>query len=401
MSFVNIFSAVERTDPSPARHGESHSQFIDRVAGHFWVQVRDLIEEWFSRLCSDAQADVRGRLRCRDDRQSKGAFFELYLHECLLRMGYAVTCHPEVDGTSRRPDFLAEKDGSAVYVEARSASPSDVVVGAAARVNTLHESLNKIDSPNFFLWIDVERQGGGPLRAGPLRSELEKWLKELNPDAYEDRGNGRRDFPEAKPYEANGWRIQVRAFPKSPDARGKEGVRPFGIFSGGQAFGGQDKEGIRNALSNKGSAYGQLGAPYVVAVASSSMSTDDYDVENALYDTEALLVPTGSGGETYPAALVHSPDGYWRKGDHWAHRHVSAVLVVKDLHPASVGARQHTIWEHPDPEWPVPPLPVWRRSTVDGHGAMHFADPARTPSEWFGLTDPWPIGEPFPRKDRS
>lgn len=397
---MNIFSAVERTDPSPAGHRESRSEFINRVAGPFWDQVRVLIEEWFSRLCPGARADVRGRLRSRDNRQSNGAFFELYLHECLLRMGYTVTCHPEVEGTSRRPDFLAEKDGSAVYVEARSASSSDVVVGADARVNTLYESLDKINSPDFLLWIDVERQGGGLLRAGPLRSELGKWLKGLNPDAYEDRGNGRRDFP-CLPYEANGWRIQFHALPKSPKARGKEGVRPLGIFGGGRAFPGQDKQGIKNALSNKGSAYGPLGAPYVVAVASSSITTDDYDVKNALYGTEALLVTTGPGGETYPAALARSPDGYWYKGDHWAHRHVSAVLVVKQLHPAFVGTQQHTIWEHPEPERRVPPLPMWRRSTVDSHGAMHFVDPARTPTEWFGLTDPWPIGEPFPREGRS
>ena len=120
---------------------------------------------------------------------------------------------------------------------------------------------------------------------------------------------------------------------------------------------------LKNALSDKGSAYGPLGAPYVVAVASSSITTDDYDVKNALYGTEALLVTTGSGGETYPAALARSPDGYWYKGDHWAHRHVSAVLVVKQLHPAFVGTQQHTIWEHPDPERRVPPLPMWRRST--------------------------------------
>ncbi|RKT69535.1 hypothetical protein DFJ66_2768 [Saccharothrix variisporea] len=397
---VNIFSAVERTDLSPAGHGDSHFEFIDRVAGPYWDQVRDLIEDWFSRLCPDAQADVRGRLRSRDDRQSKGAFFELYLHECLLRMGYTVTCHPEVEGTSRRPDFLAQKDGSAVYVEARSASSSDLVVGAVARVNTLYDSIDKINSPNFFLWIDVEKQGGDPLRARPLRSKLERWLSGLDPDAYRHRGNGRRDFPDLS-YEADGWRIQFHAIPKSPAARGKAGVRPLGIFGGGQAFTVQDEEGIKNALSDKGSAYGPLSAPYVVAVASSSITTDDHDVKNALYGTEALQIGTGPGGETDPDALVRRPDGYWYKGDHWDHRHVSAVLIVKQLHPAFVGTHQHTIWEHPDPEWPVPPLPIWRRATVDAHGAMHFADPVRTPTEWFDLTDPWPIGKPFPIRSRS
>ena len=265
MHGVNIYSAYERTDPSPARHGSSQFEFLDRVAGRFWEQVRDLIEEWFSRLPADAQADVRGRLRDKDDRQSKGAFFELYLHECLLRMGYAVTCHPQVTGADRHPDFLAMKDGEALYVEARSASPSDVSVGAAARVNTVYESLDKVDSPNFFLWIDVERQGDGQLRSRPLRAHLETWLRDLDPDDYADHGNGRDDFPDMS-YEADGWRIQFHALPKSPKARGREGVRPLGIFGGGRAFWVQDEEGLRGALSDKGSAYGALGAPYVVAV---------------------------------------------------------------------------------------------------------------------------------------
>ncbi|WP_143078605.1 hypothetical protein [Nonomuraea pusilla] len=91
-------------------------------------------------------------------------------------MGYTVTRHPEVDGTNHRPDFRAEKDGGAVYVEARSASSSNVAVGADAKVNTLYESLDKLDSPNFFLWINVERQGGGPLRARPLRSTPAWWI---------------------------------------------------------------------------------------------------------------------------------------------------------------------------------------------------------------------------------
>ncbi|BCB78382.1 hypothetical protein GCM10022251_30340 [Phytohabitans flavus] len=82
---------------------------------------------------------VRAAIRCglsgcgaKDDRQVRGAFFELYLHERLLRIGYTVTCHPVLEGTSRRPDFLAERDGRSIYIEARSASATDVAVGAAA-----------------------------------------------------------------------------------------------------------------------------------------------------------------------------------------------------------------------------------------------------------------------------
>lgn len=158
---MTIFSTFTRTDASPASHGESHADFLDRVAGSYWDQVRDLVEDWFARLSPDARADVRGRLQSRDDRQSRGAFFELYLHECLLRMGYAVTCHPELDGTSRRPDFLAEKDGRSFYIEARSASSSDVAVGNSARVNAVYES---------------PRQDGLPILL-PLDRRCETWRR--------------------------------------------------------------------------------------------------------------------------------------------------------------------------------------------------------------------------------
>jgi hypothetical protein len=116
---------------------------------------------------------------------------------------------------------------------------------------------------------------------------------------------------------------------------------------------------------------------------------DDHDVLNALYGTEAVLVATGE-------AIRHS-DGYWFAGDHWEHRGVSAVLVVKNLHPAFVG-RQHTIWEHPDPENPVNAFPMWQRSVVGVDGRMAFVEPDRTQANWFGLGDRWPVGEAFPEE---
>jgi hypothetical protein len=391
---VKIFSMTTRTDPSPASHGDGHFQFLDRVSGPYWDQVRDLIEDWFSRLCSEAQADVRGRLRSKDDRQFNGAFVELYLHECLLRMGYSVTCHPELEGTSRRPDFLAEKDERSIYVEARSASSSDVAVGKSARVNAVYESLDKLDSPNFFLWINVAKQGDDPLRARPLRGRLEKWLAGLNPDEHSLEDKRRDDLP-AFSHEDAGWKIEFRAIPRSPVARGREGARPLGIFGGGAAQWVQDDEGIRGALMDKGSVYGSLGAPFVVAVASSSMTLDDHDVLNALHGTEVIELRTFADG-TQSTAATRKPDGYWYRGDHWDHRGVSAVLVVKNLHPAFVGKQQHTIWEHPDPEAPVDPFPIWRRSLIEG-GGMTFVEPERSQAEWFDLGDPWPVGEAFPR----
>lgn len=394
---MGIFSSITRTDSSPSRHGGSQFEFLDRVSGAYWDQVRDLIEDWFSRLCPGAQADVRGRLRSSDDRQARGAFFELYLHESLLRMGYSVTCHPELEGTTRQPDFLAEKDGRSIYVEARATSSSDASLGPAARTNVVYESLDKIDSPNFFLWIEVVRQGDKPLSAKPLRGRLEGWLADLNPDDYVV-GQSREDLPCLTHVEEEdgGWNLEFRAIPKSPDARGKEGVRPLGIFGGGKAGLVNDDITLRGALKDKGTAYGPLGAAYVVAVASGSVSLDESDVLDILYGTDVPEIrPQPDGSETY--VQVRRPDGYWYAGGHWAHRGVSAVLVVKNLHPAFIGGQQHTIWEHPDPEIVVDELPIWRRAFRGAGGNVTFVDPQRAQADWFGLGDPWPVGKAFPR----
>ncbi|MDG4803592.1 hypothetical protein [Micromonospora sp. WMMD980] len=309
-------------------------------------------------------------------------------------MGYSVTCHPQLEGTSRRPDFLAQKDGRSVYIEARSASPSDVVVGKSARVNAVYESLDKLVSPNFFLWINVAMHGEAPLRVRPLRGRLEKWLGGLDPDDHTLEGKHRDDLP-GFIHEDAGWKIDFRAIPKSPKARGRKGARPLGIFGGGEAQWVQDEEGIRGALADKGSAYGSLDAPFVVAVASSSISLDDYDVINALYGTEVVEIRTYADG-TQSTAMARKPDGYWYRGNRWDHRGVSGVLVVKNLHPAFVGKQQHTIWEHPSPEQAVDALPMWRRAVPGADGDMTFVEPERSQAYWFGVGDPWPVGEPFP-----
>jgi len=154
--------------------------------------------------------------------------------------------------------------------------------------------------------------------------------------------NGPKTWSLGLTHEDAGWKIGFRAVPKSPEARGRDGARPLGIFWGAEAPWVQDEEGIRGALTDKGSAYGSLGAPFVVAVASSSISLDDDDVLNALYGTEVVEFRTFADG-TESTAMARKPDGHWYRGDRWDHRGVSAILVVKNRHPAFVGTQQHTI----------------------------------------------------------
>jgi hypothetical protein len=79
-----LFDATARSDATPARHDEERFAFLNRSASRYFGYVRELMEEWFSHVPAEAQADLRGALRA-DDRQSESAFWELYLHEAYLR----------------------------------------------------------------------------------------------------------------------------------------------------------------------------------------------------------------------------------------------------------------------------------------------------------------------------
>ena len=98
---MKIFDEVVRTDTRPSGDAEPLFQFLNRVCGNYWDQVREVIERWFSRFLADARADLHARIRDKNgDRNTHSALWELYLHEMLIGSGYEVKCHPDLPGRS-------------------------------------------------------------------------------------------------------------------------------------------------------------------------------------------------------------------------------------------------------------------------------------------------------------
>src|SRR5580704_9389241 len=89
-----IFSMLLRTDASPKLYSESGYAHMNRRAGQDYDRIRNEIERWAARLPDSAYADVQGRLRSGDDNDFDSAFFELYVHELLVKSGHTVVPHP-------------------------------------------------------------------------------------------------------------------------------------------------------------------------------------------------------------------------------------------------------------------------------------------------------------------
>ena len=73
--------------------------------------------------------------------------------ELLLCLGYSVECHPDVPNGLKHPDFLAcSPRGDDFYLEAVLANEaSDEKVAEKARMNVVYDTIDRIESPNFFV----------------------------------------------------------------------------------------------------------------------------------------------------------------------------------------------------------------------------------------------------------
>lgn len=394
-----LFDQGTRTDATPSRHQESTFAFLNRVAGDYWEPPRSLMQDWLDCIPSDAEYnDLRQRFRSRDDEQFRSAYLELYLHQSLLRAGYQVTIHPEVPGATRRPDFLAERADQRFYVEAIAPGSSQAAKAAARRQAVLLDTVNQLDDPNFMLWLDELTEGPAAPPAGRLRADLTAWLATLDPDCDAD-----WDPEEAPTYtwEHDGWAAVFKPIPLKPEARGQRADpdhRAIGVYAHTGVDFIDDAPAIRKALTGKHHQYGELDAPFVIAVGTYIFDTNHWHTSNALYGATAVQWGRKAGGETVTRQIRH-PDGYFGTPPTWQNRHVSGVLVINQLMPYYLQRAEVTLWRHPNPVRELPDDPGLPSSTmILGNDRVEELPPKRTPEDFFGIVADWPPGDPWARR---
>lgn len=388
-----IFDQAVRTDRRPSEHGESNFEFLNRVGGDYWEHPRVLMQTWLDRIPADQEYnDLCQRFRSRQDEQFRSAFLELYLHEGLVRAGFAVEIHPLVAQSPRRPDFRAERDGQDLFVEAVAPGTSAEAKAAAQRRAVLFDTVDRLGDPNFMLWLDHLEEGSSPPASARLRADLRRWLAQLDPDSISDLAHA-----PTHSWQHAGWSVAFRAIPKKAEVRGaRTHERTIGVFGQGEAGMIDDAPAILKALAAKHHAYGDLGAPFVIAVGTYIFDTDRWHSGNAMYGPVGIQFGESPTGEMVTRE-VRQPGGYFGAPPDWRNSNASDVLLVNQLMPYHVQRAEVTLWRHPSPTHPLPEelgLPAHSISIEDG--ALTVAAPPVKADQFFGLPNPWPPGEPWP-----
>ncbi|MGW7750283.1 hypothetical protein ACWGK6_01680 [Streptomyces violaceusniger] len=386
---MGVYISQHRADMAPKRASESDAEFFERIAGPFWDQVRDVINEWWSHLPPDAQPGLRSRLRDRNsDANVFSALWELYVHEMLLGSGCTVEIEQQIGTGGKYPDFLVTRGDEQFVVEAIWTAENLDATGSSSLPPQVVDAIDRVPSPNFYVAYKVDSVGSTTPQQRRLKNELTLWLASLDPDQVTAEYEQKVPLPRHTWQEA-GWRLSFEAIPRSPGRRGDPTSRTIGFHP--SVWVADDSDRVLKAVRKKGRKYGDLALPFIVAVGNSAVFPEDEDTESALYGTSVEYAHhTGS-------TFGRNADGYWTAAQDQAHSRVSGVLTVDNPAPWTWAKKVPVLWQSPAPDsLPAPVLPTWE--TAQLVDIRIERQPAARPIHTsLGLPEHWPIGDAFPR----
>ena len=395
---LSIFDTAIRTSTEPKQGAESTFEFLQRVAGEFWDDVRQLLDEWVDNLPDEERADIVGRLQSGDEVNFRGAVWEMFLHECLLQMGFQVTFHPDVPNTTTHPDFLAESDDCSFYLEATVVHEDEADRGGGKRKAVIYEEINRrVNSDDVFLHVEFPRESKDTPAVSKLGIALGAYLaNDMDLDTVRDQydAGGLLDVDSFTwdDSDHSGWIVRATPIPKASPSPSD---RIVGVM-GGRAGSVDDVSPIRTSLTRKAGHYGKLmDRPYVIAVQSDRKFTDEIDFTSALFGDEVVQIEKVTGH----TSVSRIPNGLWRQKKGHAASNVSAVVTTSNFGLPYQRSLTLTCYMHPAPDIPLEcETDFMRTRRVEPAGTLSDSEPTEDAPALRSLPAEWPRGRPFPKE---
>jgi hypothetical protein len=392
---ATLFPEIERTDPSIKRAAETEYEFLERVKDPVFDRVRDVLNAWFDRFDqlqgAEAASDLMGRLKSKQSAQFFSAFWELYLHESHIRLGFDVEVHP-LSARGTQPDFVVTKGAHRHYLEAVMPSPGVSAPQEPGSVPTVTEYISEAFHPDYRLTLRFVAAGPTMPRKRKIISAVKSWLDSLNWEQFWSEDPQLIRHPETE-LRLDGWVLGLRAIPMRPEARGTPGSMIW-IYRAQSGFPVAVARAIQPRLEEKGNKYGDLDAPHVIAIWVMDVMASEDTIPEALF---GLPLPTGDGCHKIRFAdSVSREDAFWSPNRANGGR-VSAVLATHSFvfNYNAVSRTFPRLWINPWADRKLSSELPYARSAVSGDETTIENFPATTsPDRLFGLPSDWP-GIPF------
>jgi hypothetical protein len=387
---MTLFTDVERSFHGAKPYAEPDFEYLDRSARPEAAAIRCVLTRWFAEYPDSEKRDLLGRFQSPDSGQHVSAAFELYLYTLFHKLGCKLVPHPETQAVkATRPDFLVrDPSGVEFYLEAvQSIERSTLDQAAQQRIDVVYDTINRLDSRNFFVAVDPAGVPHTPPPGRRLRNSLKRWLKRLDPDALIPRvmSEGNSALPSLD-FEHDGWRLTFTAIPRSPEKRHSPAGAVIGLISE-EARWLNTREGIRDSLLSKGGHYGELDLPLLIAVNATVTHLDRIDIMEALFGQEQFVFRASE--ERQEPEMSRASNGFWNGPKGIRYRRVSGVLIGFDVKPWAYGVRDLTYYMNPSATREVCGSLAALPRAMPEEGKMTWVDGTH-PKEILELPDTYP-----------
>ena len=335
---------------------------MNQSAWPAFENIREALERWFVPYPDHEKTDLRARFR-KSDHNHDAAFFELYLHQVLTRLGLSPQVHPKPKSGKGRPDFaISGMDGRECYVEA------NVVIKPRWDSDDPLEDelLDAIDAvaEHQPTRIGVAVSTKGTLhrshRRRTIQGEVGEWLSNIESDQL-----SLTDFDKnpRQRIQRDDWVAELEAFgPLSRPSRR--------LISIGPTKAGFSNEGplVAKNLKSKAKKYGKLDRPLVLAINTSNVFTSTWDEHEA---------------------LLGNLDGIWGTDADARSERLHAVLFFQGLVPSNMDSVGAHLYLNPNLQTDLPEE-LFRLSAMRWLGGKWCIERGETLGELLELPEDWP-----------
>jgi len=368
-----IFSNFLRTYDGYKQHSESDFAYLNRSRRDDSKCIRETLNLWFEKYPDNEKTDLCSRVRSSDNYQHSSATFELYIHALLSNLGYKIEVHPETNNSKgSHPDFLVcDSEGFEFYVEAvQSTGIKQDERSGENRLKVVLDCINKIISYDYFLKVNYNGLPPSSPSSKKLKSELEKWLSNLDYKSVCDISSreGLENLPKYT-FTHEGWKANFSVIPRSPEHRDVPLQSIIGMLSPGAKW-SNPEENIRKTLLKKGKDYGKLDRPLLIAITAKGPGSDRISVMEALFGKEQFIFTRGS--DTNEPEMRRAANGLWYGPEGIRYKRISGVLIGFGISPWTFGVREMTLYKNP-----------WANSKLGGAiFSLPFAVPSENKMRW-------------------
>lgn len=301
-----------------------------------------LLNKWFSHYPDHGKEELKKRMMA----DFYAAYYELFLHEYFLKMGFDLEPHPIIPGSPNHPDYLVRGNGMEFYLEAKQVEIPKTEISRNNRLWGQYHTLNTIDTPNYFFAVsDITFKSNNTSKRNKLVRSIKEELMKYDSDFYSTSELLVNTISRKITFEDDHMKIIITLIPKSKHIKHNSTKSSIGIYPF-FSYIAEDYTPQFQHVKQKSKRYGSLEKPYLICLNSYSIRNNYEEVVREFYKeyqipicNDSLNVKKLYSVTTAPSLLKVSKPKY---------QTISAIMV-SNVHVDYLQHANNWIVEHPNP----------------------------------------------------